>query len=76
MALDACQIFAVHNDAVIPAKQQQRIFIYGNSSKGEGRGLGTYSMKLIGETYLHGRVWFKSEEGFGTEFYFEIDRAK
>ena len=73
---DDKNIFSVHNDAVIPAKQQQRIFIYGNSSKGEGRGLGTYSMKLIGETYLHGRVWFKSEEGFGTEFYFEIDRAK
>ena len=69
-------IFSVHNDAVIPAKQQPRIFIYGNSSKGEGRGLGTYSMKLIGENYLHGRIWFKSEEGIGTEFYFEIDRAK
>lgn len=69
-------IFSVHNDAVIPAKEQPHIFIYGNSSKGEGRGLGTYSMKLIGETYLHGRIWFKSEEGFGTEFYFEIDRAK
>lgn len=69
-------IFSVHNDAVIQANLKRNIFIYGNSSKGDGRGLGTYSMKLLGENYLHGHVWFKSEEGFGTEFFFEIDRAK
>lgn len=68
--------FSVHNDAVMPNEVKSKVFIYGNSTKGSGRGLGTYSMKLIGENYLHGRVWFKSEEGFGTEFYFEIDRVK
>lgn len=68
-------VFSVHNDAVMPANVKNRIFIYGNSTKGNGRGLGTYSMKLIGENYLNGRVWFKSEEGFGTEFYFELDEA-
>lgn len=67
-------IFSVHNDAVIPDDMKPRIFMYGNSTKGHGRGLGTYSMKLIGENYLKGHVWFRSEEGFGTEFYFEIDR--
>ena len=67
-------VYSVHNDAVISNDMKSRIFVYGNSTKGHGRGLGTYSMKLIGENYLKGRVWFRSEEGFGTEFYFEIDR--
>lgn len=68
-------VFSVHNDAVMSDDVKSRVFIYGNSTKGAGRGLGTYSMKLIGENYLHGKVWFKSEENFGTEFYFELDKA-
>lgn len=67
-------IYSVHNDMVIPAEVKSKIFTYGNTTKGNGRGLGTYSMKLIGENYLKGSVWFRSEEGFGTEFYFELDR--
>ena len=67
-------VYSVHNDAVISEDMKSRIFLYGNTTKGQGRGLGTYSMKLIGENYLNGHVWFRSEEGFGTEFYFEIDR--
>lgn len=69
-------IYSVHNDAVMPDDIKSKVFIYGNSTKGAGRGLGTYSMKLIGENYLKGRVWFRSEEGFGTEFYFEMDQKK
>ena len=65
----------IHNDAVMPEDIKSRVFIYGNTTKGSGRGLGTYSMKLIGENYLKGHVWFKSEEGYGTEFFFEIDKA-
>lgn len=68
-------VFSVHNDAVMPDELKSKIFIYGNTTKGAGRGLGTYSMKLIGENYLKGHVWFKSEKGFGTEFYFELDMA-
>lgn len=68
-------VYSVHNVAVMPDDVKSRVFIYGNSTKGAGRGLGTYSMKLIGENYLHGRVWFRSEEGFGTEFYFELEQA-
>ena len=69
-------VYSVHNDAIISNEMKNNIFVYGNTTKGHGRGLGTYSMKLIGENYLNGRVWFRSEEGFGTEFYFEIDRKK
>ncbi len=67
-------VFSVHNNAVMDEKVKSKVFIYGNSTKGSGRGLGTYSMKLIGENYLKGHVWFKSENGFGTEFYFELEK--
>lgn len=69
-------VFSVHNDAVMSDEVKSKVFLYGNSTKGSGRGFGTYSMKLIGENYLKGKVWFKSEEGFGTEFYFELDKVK
>lgn len=65
-------IYSVHNDAVIQPAVKSKIFIQGNTTKKTGHGLGTYSMKLIGENYLGGKVYFKSEEGFGTEFYFEL----
>jgi len=38
------------------------------STKGEGRGLGTYSIKLYTERYLKGTVSFSSAEGEGTVF--------
>lgn len=67
--------FSVHNDAVMPPEVKSRVFIFGSSTKGAGRGLGTYSMKLIGENYLGGRVSFRSEKGLGTEFRFELPVA-
>lgn len=67
-------VFAVHNAAVIPASVRRNIFLQNNSSKGAGRGLGTYSMKLIGENYLHGKVWFTSAEDEGTTFYLRISK--
>lgn len=65
-------IYSVHNDAVMEPEIKSKIFIQGNTTKKDGHGLGTFSMKLIGENYLGGKVYFKSEEGFGTEFYFEL----
>lgn len=70
---DGKVIFSVHNDAVIPPDVRSKMFIHGNTTKKSGHGLGTYSMKLIGENYLGGKISFKSEEGFGTEFYFELE---
>lgn len=69
-------VFSVHNDAVMTDTVKSRVFIYGNSTKGAGRGLGTYGMKLIGENVLKGRVWFTSKEGAGTEFFFELNQAE
>ena len=59
--------FWVHNDAVIPASYQQRIFQRDFSTKGSGRGLGTYSMQLLGR-FLSGDVFFESMPGNGTRF--------
>jgi signal transduction histidine kinase len=59
--------FWVHNEAAIPKAYQQRIFQRDFSTKGAGRGLGTYSMQLLGR-FLSGGVTFKSEPDFGTQF--------
>ena len=61
----------VWNPAPIPDKIKKRIFQrYFSSKPGHGRGLGTYSIKLFGETYLNGRVRFESSEHSGTRFIF------
>lgn len=59
--------FWVHNDAIIPISYQQRIFQRDFSTKGSGRGLGTYSMQLLGR-FLSGDVSFESKLGNGTKF--------
>jgi len=61
--------FAVTNPGKIQSDVMARIFTRSFSTKGEpGRGLGTYSMKLFGERYLHGRVTVTSDDTTGTEF--------
>jgi sensor histidine kinase regulating citrate/malate metabolism len=45
-----------------------QIFQRSFSTKGAGRGLGTYSIKLLGERYLHGTVSFASSAEQGTIF--------
>jgi signal transduction histidine kinase len=59
--------FSVHNPAVIPHQAQLQIFQRSFSTKGCGRGLGTYSMRLL-SGYLQGEVSFTSCEGDGTIF--------
>jgi len=58
----------VHNPGVIPKDDQLQIFQRSFSTKGPGRGLGTYSIKLLGEVYLNGEVSFSSSEKKGTLF--------
>lgn len=60
--------FSVHNAGAIAAHVQERIFQRSFSTKGRGRGLGTYGMKLIGERYLGGSVSFVSTVESGTTF--------
>jgi CheY-like chemotaxis protein/nitrogen-specific signal transduction histidine kinase len=60
--------FEVHNPAYIPEDIQRQIFQRSFSTKGEGRGLGTYSMKILSNRYLKGDIFFTSTNGMGTVF--------
>lgn len=60
--------FWVHNPSVMPKEVQLRIFQRSFSTKGEGRGFGTYSVKLFTERYLKGHVTFSSNIEDGTTF--------
>jgi len=62
-------LFKVRNDSVMPPDVQSHVFERSFSTKGEGRGLGTYSMKLLGEKYLRGTIRFESSPGGGTTFF-------
>ena len=67
--------FSVHNPGVIPADVQLQLFQRSFSTKGgEGRGIGTYSIRLFGERYLGGKVEFVSTEEEGTTFSFTLPR--
>ncbi|MBN2417889.1 MAG: HAMP domain-containing histidine kinase [Deltaproteobacteria bacterium] len=61
--------FSVWNEGEIPPRIAVRIFQRNFSTKGEeGRGTGTYSMKLLGEKILKGKVTFFSSVEEGTTF--------
>jgi signal transduction histidine kinase len=63
----------VHNPGVVPEAVAVRIFQRHFSTKGEaGRGMGTWSMKLLGEDFLHGRVGFASIAEAGTRFWIAL----
>ncbi len=61
--------FSVWSRPVIPESVQNQIFNRSFTTKGLGRGLGTYSMKLLTEQYLKGSVGFTSKAGEGTTFF-------
>ena len=60
--------FLVHNPRFMPRHVQLQVFQRSFSTKGPNRGLGTYSMKLLGEQYLRGKVTFTSLPDDGTTF--------
>lgn len=60
--------FSCHNDSVMPENIRLQIFQRSFSTKGAGRGIGTYSVKLLTEKYLGGNVSLSSEPGKGTVF--------
>ena len=66
--------FTVHNLTVMPPAVQSQIFMRSFSTKGSGRGLGTYSIKLISEKYLRGLVSFISNAQEGTRFLVSLPR--
>lgn len=65
---DGSVSFWVHNDAFIPREYQLQIFQRSFSTKGSGRGIGTYSIKLLTEKFLKGKASLTSSEEGGTVF--------
>lgn len=60
--------FWCHNQGMIPREVALQIFQRSFSTKGRGRGIGTYSIKLLGEKFLGGEVSFSSSIEAGTRF--------
>jgi signal transduction histidine kinase len=60
--------FWAHNPGFMTPDIQSQIFKWSFSTKSRNRGLGTYSMRLLSERYLGGRVSFTSSPAEGTRF--------
>jgi hypothetical protein len=67
--------FPVHNPGMMPDDVRLRVFQRNFSTKGLGRGLGTYGMKLLTERYLDGRVSFTTSAAEGTTFVLSLPFA-
>jgi PAS domain-containing protein/two-component sensor histidine kinase len=65
-------LFIVNNPAVMTNEVKSQVFQRSFSTKGAGRGLGTYSIKLFTEKYLKGKAWFESVKKQGTSFFIEL----
>ena len=66
---DPQPVFRVNNPGAIPPPIALQIFQRSFSTKGaSGRGIGTYSVKMLTERYLKGSVRFKSNLEDGTTF--------
>lgn len=61
--------FIVRNLTCMPEEVKKQLFKRSFSTKGVGRGLGSYSVKLLTERYLKGTVHFSSDMDKGTEFH-------
>lgn len=61
--------FWVHNPQAMPPTVQRQVFRRHFSTHRNGHGLGTYSMRLLGEQYLQGAVTFESSRTAGTTFF-------
>ncbi|MHB1096194.1 MAG: sensor histidine kinase [Gemmatimonadaceae bacterium] len=68
-------VFTVHNATVMPADVQLQVFQRSYSTKGAGRGLGTYSIRLLTRHYLAGQVSFVSNDAEGTVFTVRLPRV-
>lgn len=67
--------FRIKNNAIIEESIQSNIFVKFHSSKAEsGRGVGTYSVKLLIEQFLKGKVEFISNEETKTIFTVSIPK--
>ena len=71
---DSAVFFDVHNETFVPREVAMQIFQRSYSTKGPGRGHGTFAMRLITERYLGGKVSFSTSEADGTTFTAECPR--
>lgn len=65
----ASALFRVHNQTEMRLDTQMQVFKRSFSTKGVDRGLGTYSVRLLTERYLGGKVSFVSSKEVGTTFW-------
>lgn len=65
---DRFVVFWIYNRSYMPENIRLQVFNRSFSTKGVGRGLGTYSMKYLTEKYLDGKISFTSTEEEGTTF--------
>jgi hypothetical protein len=69
--------FAVHNPGVMSDDVQLQMFQRSFSTKAQsGRGVGTYSMRLLAEGYLGGKVDFVSRAPDGTTFTLTLPKSR
>ncbi len=66
----------VHNPEPVPQAQLPAVFQRSGSSKGEARGLGCWSAKLLAENYLDGILDFTSSPDQGTTFTLRLPLTK
>ncbi|MFA9388957.1 MAG: sensor histidine kinase [Prolixibacteraceae bacterium] len=64
--------FWIQNKIVLSDEIKSKIFKRSFSTKGAGRGIGTYSVKLFTEKYLKGKASFTSDSENGTIFFAEF----
>lgn len=62
----------VRNPGYIPPEFQSRIFDFTFSTRGDSRGMGTYSMLLLSERYLHGSIRYSTDPERGTIFHLTL----
>jgi len=68
--------FFVYNEGIIPDQVKLNIFQRSFSTKAsKGRGIGTYSVKLLVEDYLKGEVGFVSDDINKTIFHIKINKV-
>jgi len=67
--------FWVHNPGEMARTVQLQVFSRGFSTRGPGRGYGTYQARLVTERYLGGSLKFRSAAGEGTTFTVRLPRA-
>lgn len=65
--------FSVHNETAMPRDVQLQVFQRSFTTKGgAGRGLGTFSAKLLTSRYLGGEIRFESDVSRGTTFHVNL----